>query len=221
MRTLVEVADGVHVATSMLDVTTSTVLVHGDQALLVDPSWTPAELTGLADWLDHRGLRVTGGFATHAHHDHVLWHPRFGDVPRWASAVTARRAAESLDTLIADLGDWPADLAAIVGELAPTDELPWPDPIELIVHDAHTPGHTALWLPGRRVLIAGDMLSDVEPPLPEETGPAEYVAGLHTLRPYVEQAALVIPGHGHPGTDAVTRWRRDLALIEAAISGLR
>jgi hydroxyacylglutathione hydrolase len=213
MRTLVEVADSVHVATSELDVTTSTVLVHGGEALLVDPSWTPVELSGLADWLDHRGLRVTGGFATHAHHDHVLWHPRFGDVARWASASTALRAADHRDALIHALGDWPADLALLVGRLTATKHLPWPDPVELVVHDAHTPGHTALWLPGPRVLIAGDMLSDVEPPLPEETGPVEYVEGLHALRPYVERAALVVPGHGHPGTDVSERWRRDLAEV--------
>ncbi|WP_111767907.1 MBL fold metallo-hydrolase [Nakamurella deserti] len=213
MRTPVEVADGVHVATSVLDMTTSTVLVHGDEALLVDPSWTPDELAGLADWLDHRGLTVVGGFATHAHHDHVLWHPRFGHAPRWASAVTARRAAESRQHLVSALGDWPADLTPLVGRLTAAEGLPWPEPVEPVVHDAHTPGHTALWLPGPRVLIAGDMLSDVEPPLPEETGPSEYVEGLETLRPYAERAALVIPGHGHPGTDVVARWRRDLAEV--------
>ncbi len=213
MRTLQEVADGVHVATSELDLTTSTVLVHGRDALLVDPSWTPGELGGLADWLDARGLRVVGGFATHAHHDHVLWHPRFGDGPRWASPTTTERAADHRAELVAALGDWPAELEPLVGRLTPADAIPWPDPVELVVHDAHTPGHTALWLPGPRVLLAGDMLSDVEPPLPEETGPAEYLAGLAVLRPYVERAVLVVPGHGHPGTDALTRWRRDRAAV--------
>ena len=164
---------------------------------------------------------MAGGFATHAHHDHVLWHPRFGDVPRWSSAVTARRAADHRDDLIHALGAWPGDLAALVGRLVATEQLPWPDPVEIVVHDAHTPGHTALWLPGPRVLLAGDMLSDVEPPLPEETGPADYVEGLETLRPYVERAALVVPGHGHPGTDVVARWRRDLAVVEAEVSGPR
>lgn len=215
-RTLHEVADGVFVATSERDLTSSVVLVHDDDALLVDPSWTPTDLAGLADWLDHRGLRVRAGFATHAHHDHVLWHPRFGVVPRWSSATTAERAATHRRDLIEALGpDWPAALAALVGRLTPTDAatLDWPQPVELIRHDAHTPGHTALWLPGPGVLIAGDMLSDVEPPLPEETGPTEYLDGLTTLWPYVERARLVVPGHGHPGTDAVARWRRDRAEV--------
>lgn len=219
-RHLDEVADGVFVARSIRELTHTVVLVRDDAALVIDPAWTPSELAGLADWLDARRLRVVGGFATHAHHDHVLWHPRFGDVPRWASVVTAERAVTSRDTLVRDLGpDWPADLGALVGRLTPTRAatLDWPDPVELIRHDAHTPGHTALWLPGPRILIAGDMLSDVEPPLPEETGPAEYLAGLHLLRPYVERAALVIPGHGHPGTDGTDRWRRDVATVRRQV----
>ena len=218
MRTLREVADGVFVATSELDLTTSTVLVSGDTALLIDPSWTPDELDGIADWLDARGLRVLGGFATHAHHDHVLWHPRFGDGPRWASRTTAARADDQRTVLVAALGpEWPPELAALVGRLTPTDAdaLDWPDRIELIRSDAHTPGHTALWLPSTRVLIAGDLLSDVEPPLPEDSGPDEYVAGLLVLRPFVERAELVIPGHGREGADGMLRWRRDLAEVTA------
>ncbi|MEP6979878.1 MAG: MBL fold metallo-hydrolase [Nakamurella sp.] len=219
-RDVREVADGVFVATSARELTNTVVLVRDDAALLVDPAWTPAELAGLADWLEGRKLRVVGGFATHAHHDHVLWHPRFGEVPRWASVVTAERAARHRARLVADLGpDWPADLGALVGWLTPTRAvtLDWPEPVELVRHDAHTHGHTALWLPGPRILVAGDMLSDVEPPLPEETGPVEYLDGLHRLRLYVDRAALVIPGHGYPGTDVADRWRHDVATLRRQV----
>ncbi len=81
-RELVEVAPGVLVATSRTMTTTSTAVVRDGDALLVDPAWHPDELVGLADALDARGLRVVGGIATHAHHDHLLWHPRLGDAPR-------------------------------------------------------------------------------------------------------------------------------------------
>jgi hypothetical protein len=33
------------------------------------------------------GLPVVAGFSTHPHWDHVLWHSRFGDVPRYAAGV--------------------------------------------------------------------------------------------------------------------------------------
>lgn len=218
MRNIQPVADGVFVATSARELTNTIILVRDGDALLVDPAWDPAELDGLADWLAAHRLTVRAGLATHAHYDHVLWHPRFGDVPRWASAVTATRAAETRRELVAGLGpDWPVELGALVGRLTATREttLAWPDPVELVVHDAHTPGHTALWLPTRRVLIAGDMLSDVEPPLPEETGMPEYLGGLEALRPYAEQASLVIPGHGHVGTDVLDRWWADHRAISA------
>jgi hypothetical protein len=43
------------------------------------------------DDLDRLGIPVAAGFSTHPHWDHLLWHPRFGDVPRYAT--TAARAA--------------------------------------------------------------------------------------------------------------------------------
>lgn len=223
-RDVREVADGVFVATSERELTNTVVLVRDDAALLVDPSWTPAELAGLADWLDARRLRVVGGFATHAHHDHVLWHPRFGDVPRWASVATATRAAQRRDELVDALGPgWPPELGALVGRLTPTGgvALEWPEPVALVRHDGHSPGHTALWLPGPRILIAGDMLSDVEPPLPEDSSPADYLRGLLALGVHVDRAALVIPGHGHPGTDVADRWRRDVAELRRQVAAPR
>lgn len=87
--------------------------------------------------------------------------------------------------------------------------------VELVVHDGHAPGHTALWLPQKRVLIAGDMLSDVELPLPfyPDNLPA-YIDALNQLAPYVSRAEIVIPGHGHIGTDAFARLDADRRYIE-------
>ena len=129
-------------------------------------SWTPSP----AIW-PLTALTVTAGFATHAHFDHLLWHPGFGDAPRWASAAAAAIARADRKQLRAELGpEFPPKLGKLVGRVAPVPStgliLDGPEPVELITHDGHAPGHTALWLPARRVLLAGDMLSDVEPPLP-------------------------------------------------------
>ena len=196
-------------ATSRRDATTSTILTSGDTALLVDPAWEPDELDALAWWLADRRLTVAAGFATHAHHDHLLWHPRFGTPPRYASAATTRRVRERRTMLVAELGDgWPAVLADLVGRVRPAVDSVWPG-LEQIEHDAHVPGHTALWMPGPRVLVAGDMLSDAEIPLLEDSGYAAYRTGLDVLRPYAAAASLVIPGHGTPGADAADRWAAD------------
>jgi glyoxylase-like metal-dependent hydrolase (beta-lactamase superfamily II) len=224
---MIEVADGVLVATSRVMSTTSTALIGGGDALLIDPAWMPDELDALADELHARGLRVVGGFATHAHHDHLLWHPGFGAAARWASPATAALARDERESLIAALGpDFPPELADLMGRVEGTDAAIPPASVargfapELVVHDGHAPGHTAVWLPEQRVLIAGDMLSDLELPLPFDPDdlPA-YTAALDLLEPFVARAALVIPGHGRPGSDAVARLEADRRYLDDVLAG--
>lgn len=212
------------VTTSRREQTTSTVVVANGAALLVDPSWDPDELAWIADDLTAAGIAVTAGFATHAHHDHLLWHPRLGAAPRWASGDTASQALTSSSASIAALGpNWPAELARLVGQVTGThgNYLPWEGPsVELITHDAHAKGHTALWVPAARTLIAGDMLSDVELPLLENSSPTDYADGLAALAPFVERAHIVIPGHGTPavgGATARRRWAADKAYLAALV----
>jgi glyoxylase-like metal-dependent hydrolase (beta-lactamase superfamily II) len=58
-------------------------VVRGEDGLiLVDPGIDGSELHQLADDLDGLGIPVVAGFSTHPHWDHLLWHARFGDVPR-------------------------------------------------------------------------------------------------------------------------------------------
>ncbi|MBD3940480.1 MBL fold metallo-hydrolase [Microbacterium sp. NEAU-LLC] len=227
MRELIEVADGVSVATSAIMSTTSTVLARDGAALLIDPSWLPSELEGLADVLDARALNVVGGFATHAHHDHLLWHERFGAAPRWASAATAALARDERAALLEFLGaEFPRPLADLMGRVEgvdaviPADSVPSGFAPELVVHDGHAPGHTAVWLPDQRVLIAGDMLSDLELPLPFWPDDLDsYVAALDLLAPYAARAAIVIPGHGTPGGDAVARLDADRRYLDDVVAG--
>ena len=214
------------VTPSRREQTTSTVVVSGADALLVDPSWDPDELAWIADDLAAAGMTVTAGFATHAHHDHLLWHPRLGTAPRWASRATVHQAAADRADLVRALGPtWPGDLARLVGQLTEVTgtRIPWAGPtVDLITHDAHAKGHTALWIPAAATLIAGDMLSDVELPLLEESSPGDYADGLTSLRPFVEQARVVIPGHGRPavGNGAVrARWAADNRYLAALSDG--
>jgi len=214
----------VGVTTSRRELTTSTVVVAGGAALLVDPSWDPDELCWIAADLAAAGIEVTAGFATHAHHDHVLWHPDLGDARRWAGPETVRLAARHRARLVANLGEeWPADLAELVGRLTPVDgdRLPWAGAdAALITHDAHAAGHTAVWIGTVGVLLAGDMLSDVELPLLETSSAADYLAGLAALRPSVERAAVLVPGHGHPavGGPAVrARWHADRRYVQSLL----
>ncbi|MGC5165858.1 MBL fold metallo-hydrolase [Luteimicrobium sp. DT211] len=248
-RELVEVAPGVLVATSRTMSTTSTVVARGGDALLVDPAWHPDELAGLADAIDARGLRVVAGLATHAHHDHLLWHPRLGNVPRWASppsaALAREQRAELREAVLAGEGSedvrdpWTPELLDLVGRVDPfpavgirsagsggaetAERMPTagvPGAPELVVHDAHAPGHAAVWLPESRVLLAGDMLSDLELPLPFAPDDlSAYLEGLDRLAPYVARARVVVPGHGRPTSDGLARLDADRRYLDALLAG--
>lgn len=216
----VEVAPGVLVSTSALYATTSTMVRDGGSALLIDPAWQPDELEAIADLLDATGQRVVAGFASHAHHDHLLWHPRYGDGPRWASPRTAELARAERATLVAQLDGSPGELIELMGRVTGVEEASiepdgFSEEIELVVHDAHAPGHTALWFPARGVLAVGDMLSDIELPLP--FGPDDlpaYIAGLDRLAPYVARAEVLIPGHGTPTADPQVRLDADRRYLD-------
>ncbi|WP_426567080.1 MBL fold metallo-hydrolase [Angustibacter sp. McL0619] len=196
----------------------------------MDPAWLPDELEAIADEVAVLGVSVTAGFSTHPHHDHLLWHRRLGDVPRWASARGAAAARDHADELLAYLGPhYPPDVLEVFAavEPLPSDVLPQPfgpdgvaERFEVVVHDGHAPGHAALWAPDRGVLVVGDMLSDVEVPLPfwPDDLPA-YLAGLDALAPFVFQASVLVPGHGSPTSAPVARLDADRRYLDAVLAG--
>ncbi len=126
--------------------------------------------------------------------------------------------------LVAALGPaWPAELAALVGTVSPCgDELPVAGlGAEVVEHDAHAPGHAAIWLPDSRVLLAGDMLSDLELPLPFDPDDlAAYLAGLEVLAPYVAAARALVPGHGNPTDRPAERLDADRRYLDTLLAGV-
>jgi glyoxylase-like metal-dependent hydrolase (beta-lactamase superfamily II) len=225
MTRLHEVATGLLVATSRTDSLNSIVVVGQDgAAVLVDPGWQQDELDDLAAELSGRSLVPVAGFSTHAHHDHVLWHPDFGDIPRWASPDSVRIAGSHREELLEALGPgYRPEVLALVGRLSalPGLDIPWLGPeIGVILHDAHIVGHSALWIEELGVLIAGDMLSDLELPLPDDSPRAldTYREGLEALAPYAGIARIVIPGHGSITSDGSARVAADLAYLDDLVA---
>ncbi len=229
----VEVARGVFVHTSRRELTTSTLVVADSgaprQALLVDPAWEPDELAALADSIAAAGITIAAGFATHAHHDHLLWHPGFGSGPRWASPDTALLSQRHRAALAAELGsDFPGHLVALMGRVRPVTKLPWAGrEIRLIRHHAHEIGHCALYVVDAHTLVAGDMLSDVELPIaarkPVGHDPAEpleaYLEGLEALSAVAARARMLVPGHGHPGHHPAHRVAADKRYWRGLLAG--
>src|SRR5919112_2572707 len=157
-----QVADGVWVRQSRW-VWSNAIVLRGEAgSILVDPGIDGSDLDQLADDVDRLGIPVVAGFSTHPHWDHLLWHPRFGDVPRYATAAGAQLATEAREQAQAAAAEEaegvPLEPIALVTPL-PADGGPIPG--ELIEHRAHAVGHAAILLADRGVLVAGDTLSDI------------------------------------------------------------
>jgi len=228
MRRFREISPGVLVATAGLYTTTSTVVTGVDAGcLVIDPAVSVSEVAGLAARLAAEGLRPRAGFATHPHWDHVLWHRDLGDVPRYATATAVAAAGQRRAELIAETdAEAPGHDAELLGRLValPGDAVPWDGPAaRVIAHDGHAPGHGAVFLPGTGVLVAGDMLSDIEIPLLDVAGAdplGDYRAGLERLAA-LEGVRWLVPGHGSVGDQHEFRRRveADLAYLDQLAAG--
>ena len=173
-----QVAEGVLVHQSELLQSNAVVVQGRAGVLLIDPGITGDEMACLANDLRELGQPVVAGFSTHPDWDHVLWHAELGEAPRYGTARCAAsmrdllsnadwkaRVAEGLPPEIAD--EIPLDLFGLITGLpAETAQIPWDGPkVRIIEHQAHAPGHAALLIEERGVLVAGDMLSDVLIPM--------------------------------------------------------
>lgn len=217
-RPLTEIAPGVWTAVAQTWTSLTTIVVApGGSCLVVDPGISVAEVESLAVSVHERGWRVVAGFSTHAHWDHLLWSSALGDVPRWATARAVAHAVRiRRDARVDAVNVAPGHELELLGRLTALPdgaaEVPWAGPRTLVVdHDGHSRGHAALVLPDTRVLLAGDMLSDLEIPLLDVDAAdplGDYRTGLdrleEALRTY--DVRVVVPGHGHVGdTGELTR----------------
>ena len=165
-----------------------------------------------------------------------------GAAPRYGTA----RCAATARVLLSDAGwkariaEWiPPDIAEqvpldllgrITGLPAETARIPWDGPqVRIIEHQAHAPGHAALLIEERGVLVAGDMLSDVLIPMLDLNDTADPIEDYLTALRLVEGAAgdvdVLVPGHGSIGGADEVRARIDQdrayvhALRDAGVPG--
>lgn len=222
---LTQVADGVWVRQSAW-VWTNSIVVRGEDGLiLVDPGIDGSELDQLADDLDLLGIPVVAGFSTHPDWDHLLWHARFGDVPRYATAACARVAGETREQEQAGAAESASGIPLeLIGLVTPLPADGGPVPGEIIEHRAHAVGHAAILLADRGVLLAGDMLSDVLIPLfdaRQDDQVGAYETALDRLGEAVRDVDVVVPGHGAvaEGPEVAARVAADRAYIDALRRG--
>jgi glyoxylase-like metal-dependent hydrolase (beta-lactamase superfamily II) len=234
---LTQVAQGVLVHQSEVLQNNAVVVVGRSGVLLIDPGTTGADMACLANDLRELGQPVVAGFSTHPHWDHLLWHEKLGKATRYGTA----RCAAHVRGVLSD-ADWKARVATalpsgvveeipldlfglITGLPAGAAQVPWDGPhVRIMEHPAHAPGHAALLIEERGVLVAGDMLSDVLIPMLDvnDADPIEgYLAGLRLLERVADDVDVLIPGHGSiGGADQVgARIDQDRAYIRALRDG--
>ena len=228
-----QVAEGVLIHESEFCQSNAVVVQGRAGVLLIDPGVHGDEMACLANDLSDSGQTVVAGFSTHPHWDHLLWHARLGAAPRYGTARCAATARDRLSDADAKarIAELPPDipeqvpldlLGLITGLPAETARIPWDGPhVRIIEHQAHAPGHAALLIEERGVLVAGDMLSDVLIPMLDLNGTADpiedYLAALRLLEGVAGDVDVLVPGHGSVGgADQVhARIDQDRAYVHA------
>jgi glyoxylase-like metal-dependent hydrolase (beta-lactamase superfamily II) len=213
---LSEVAAGVLVRQSEFCQSNAVVIRGANGVLLVDPGIDGQEMIELAEDIARLGEAVAVGFSTHPHWDHLLWHARFGEVPRYGTAQCARVARERLDDAREKAARFAAvalDLVGMITPLPAAEHVAWAGPaVRVIEHQGHAPGHAALLIEHCGVLVAGDMLSDVEIPLLDLSAAdpqGDYLTALDRFDDVAAELSVVVPGHGALGSGAEIRRRID------------
>src|SRR6266516_3046445 len=228
-----QVAEGVLIHESEFCQSNAVVVQGRAGVLLIDPGVLGYEMAALANDLRELGQPVVAGVSTHPHWDHLLWHADLGAAPRYGTARCAATVRDRLSDAGAkariaglippDIADQvPLDLLGVISGLpAGTAQIPWDGPqVRIIEHQAHAPGHAALLIEERGVLVAGDMLSDVLIPLLDLSAadPIEdYLAALRLLEGVADDVDVFIPGHGSVGGADQLRARieQDRAYVQA------
>lgn len=187
---------------------TSCTAVRGaGEALVIDSPVYPDELELLPTLVERAGFEVRGLLATHADWDHLLGRAAFPQTPLGCAETTAARLAAEPGRPQRELRDF--DERHYVERRRPLS-LPGAQPLpvpgycevgdrELELHaaDGHTSDGMAVWIPWSATLVCGDYLSPVEVPVISAGGSLDgYRATLERLRPLVERAEAVVPGHG-------------------------
>jgi glyoxylase-like metal-dependent hydrolase (beta-lactamase superfamily II) len=200
------------------------------EGFVIDSPIYPDELDAVGSVLEQAGFPVSGLLATHADWDHLLGRLAFPEASLGCGESTAKRLAAEPGAAQRELKRF--DEESYVDDRRPLSlggiqSLPVPgrlslgsagQELELYPADGHTADGTAYLIPWLQTLVCGDYLSPIEIPWISPGGSVEaYEATLERLRPLLERAQTIVPGHGQPQQRAasVRLLEEDLVYLRA------
>ncbi|MGV4924100.1 MBL fold metallo-hydrolase [Streptomyces sp. BHT-5-2] len=179
----------------------STVLVDDGRAVVIDTMLLPRMNARTREELRARNTTAELILNTHQHVDHMGGNGAFPGV----RAVAPEGAAAALRRMAEDTAFLPRLMPAFAPEL--TDlELRLPEPVDpealvlphearaLVFENAHSIVDLAVWLPGQRLLVAGDLCFHGVTPLARHGSVAGWIGALDRLIDL--EPSVVVPGHG-------------------------
>lgn len=175
-------------------------IVDGDEALVYDTHLTPEHGGAIRDALTAAGVRRFTVLLSHWHLDHIGGGAAFADCEVIATARTAahlserREAIEAgslwggppISPLLLPTRTFEERLGLRIGRFE----------IEAIHVDIHSDDAAVLWLPGERLLLAGDTLEDTITFVDEPQGFDNHLADLERLAAL--EPERILPAHGDP-----------------------
>jgi cyclase len=205
-----------------LDVGVATYVIHrGDAALVYDTFPTVAAASWVREYLEKSGIRHFTLVNSHWHLDHVGGNAVYADVERIATELTirlltAKRAAIEAGT------EWgpPAIKPLVVpnvGITRDTRRSVGDVRLELRPVRIHSDDGLVIYLPGDRILLAGDTLEDTVTFIAEPEHVVEHYHNLQQLKQWTIDR--IYPNHGNPEVIAHGGYQR--TLIDATLSYLR
>ena len=231
-----DLGGGVRVRRSARYAMNSAVLVHAEHTVIVDPGILPSEIDDIAARTSALKPAAVTLVFTHAHWDHVLgrsWWPKAETLAHDAFAAALKRDLEQVRSeaarVASEAGErWPRSFEPFAPRHAVSGlhfrKLgPW----RLVFRGA--PGHCAnqinVHLPEQRVLLAADMLSDLEIPA-LDSPPDVYRNSLDALLPIAHGGAIetLVPGHGTIARSreaVLARLQADLDYLDTIERGVR
>jgi len=210
------------VDSSALNVGVATYAIHrGDAALVYDSYPTTEQALWVRRYLTRAGIRHFTLVNSHWHLDHVGGNAAYADVDRISTEETIRRLM-SKKTAIEAGNEWgpPAIKPLVVPNIGISAETSfYLGDIKVVLRpvNIHSADGLVIYLPGDRILLAGDTLEDTVTFVSEPEHVAEHYTNLRSLKRW--DVDRIFPNHGNP--DVIAHGGYRTTLIDATAEYLR